>query len=335
MQLIKKRFDWLDYLKGFCMISIIICHVNPLPGYYNYLFQWYLVGFFFAAGFTFKATDPFIGFLKKKFQYLVIPVLCFGIINLLLALFTKDFNIAERLRGILFQLPGHYDDMWFVACLFTMELLFYPISRYIRNDLIACSVCVFMLIVGIILKSTVGHPLPWHIINACLLLVFVEFGYIANKKNLLAKIKNNLSKPRFFTFTILLLVAYVLIATLLQDNVIDLHLLRYGNMPIFYFFAFFGTFVLSVICICIEQIECHKIFVPIKYIGINSLIYYGLQSKTISIFLIVFPTGLIDTDKYLQPIISAIIISLVLAPMAYIVRNYFPFIIGRPLKKYA
>lgn len=323
----KRRIDWIDLVKGLCMIAIIQCHIYTNSFYSNLLYVWELTGFFIVAGYTFKIDKSFKSFFKKKFCALVIPVFSFGIINLILASIFKHISIIKRLRGIIFQIPGNDDDMWFVACLFVMELLYYFISKICAKEFIKSLFCFCFLICGLYIKEKYGRPVPWHLINAFLLILYIHIGFYLKKYRMVEKYENLNGNYRLW-LNISLVALFITISFGLNNSFLDIHLLNYGSIWKFYLVSFVGSMAIILSAINIQRYNT-DIVKAIKYIGKNSLAFYGLQSKAITTCLsLVAFFNLLRYISYVSPFVCVITLVL-LTPFVYIISHYFPFILGK------
>lgn len=327
------RDAWIDYIKGMCMIVIILNHISLNPVYGQYTYSWELPGFFFVGGYTFGLYNGFRTFIVKKFRSLVVPVFAFGLLNLLLSCVAKDISVIDRLKGIFFQIPGHDDDMWFVACLFVMEFIFYFLVRFIKNDCIRFLMCLLLLCAGLLWKDMIGIPLPWHIVNACMMLIFVEIGYLAKKRNAISLIKGFINKPSGLMVTVMVVCLYIFLARIIDNYPVDTHLLNYGNTALFYVLAVSGMAAILILSLLMEKCKESFFCRSVAYIGRNSLAYYGLQSKVITAIVMAgFIIGLSPRSIIVPPIYTVIAL-IVLAFLSYLVKRYMPFMLGKTYKK--
>lgn len=328
----KGRELWIDYIKGMCMVGIIMFHINPSLGYSPYLVSWFLAGFFFTGGYTFRLYGNLKEFFIRKLRYLVVPVFSFGILNLLLSLVAKNISVIKRIEGIFLQLPGRDDDMWFVACLFVMEMIFYVIVRYIKDSRSRIFACFVLLAAGWCWKDYMDIPLPWHLVTACMMIIFVCLGYEAKRADLYSRLKKFVVKRSGKSIAAGLLLIYLLSAWR-WDNVVDIHLLNYGKTIYFYLLALISLPVLFMICVMLERVSESLFCKSIKYIGVNSLAYYGMQSKVITI---VITAGMyigLSASTVPMVIVYTFIVLLILAPLSYFINRFMPFMLGRAYKK--
>lgn len=328
----KRRELWIDYIKGMCMVVIILNHISLNPIYGQYTYSWELPGFFFVGGYTFSLYGRFKDFFLKKFKSLIIPVFAFGLLNLLLSCLAKDISINRRLEGIFLQFPGQNDDMWFVACLFVMELIFYLLVRFVKNDASRFVFCVLLLCGGWLWKDKVGIPLPWHLVNACMMLLFVECGYLAKKYRAYHRLKDLMDNKSGKVLAAAVTVSYILLANLLNNYPVDIHLLNYGNTLSFYTLAVVGTCAIILLCVLLEKVRSSIFCRSIEFIGGNSLAYYGMQSKMITIVVVIGLHFGFRPSNFIVPPAYTLVVLIILAPLSYFINRFMPFMLGKTYK---
>lgn len=315
------------------MVVIILNHISLNPIYGQYTYSWELPGFFFVGGYTFSLYGRFKDFFLKKFKSLIIPVFAFGLLNLLLSCLAKDISINRRLEGIFLQFPGQNDDMWFVACLFVMELIFYLLVRFVKNDASRFVFCVLLLCGGWLWKDKVGIPLPWHLVNACMMLLFVECGYLAKKYRAYHRLKDLMDNKSGKVLAAAVTVSYILLANLLNNYPVDIHLLNYGNTLSFYTLAVVGTCAIILLCVLLEKVRSSIFCRSIEFIGGNSLAYYGMQSKMITIVVVIGLHFGFRPSNFIVPPAYTLVVLIILAPLSYFINRFMPFMLGRAYKK--
>jgi len=131
--MIKKRIEWVDWVKGVCTIFVVMCHLGWPELFERILNPVFLSAFFAVSGYMFSASDSFGKFITKKFKGLIVPMIIFGTINALLATLFDHDSLPERMMGLFWQRMGHNDDLWFIACLFSSYILFYVIHHLLKE----------------------------------------------------------------------------------------------------------------------------------------------------------------------------------------------------------
>ena len=121
-----KRKHWIDLLRGFCMVAILLDHTeiyytgDNIIGY-NYYVANVLVAFFFLSGYLFYKDTPFSLQLKLKAiaRYLLLPYFIFTTFIAIPKALAHGFDIPETLFSVL---TGQAS--WFIAALIVAEIVF-------------------------------------------------------------------------------------------------------------------------------------------------------------------------------------------------------------------
>lgn len=131
----KKRIQWIDLAKGFCIMLVVLQHASELT-LVDYPLSVQAFGFrmplyFILSGLFFKQYEGFFGFLKRKTNKLLIPFLFFffttSVIPYWVLLYPDElqhmpyaFKYFYNLERVMFNGP-----IWFLFCLFEVNMLFY------------------------------------------------------------------------------------------------------------------------------------------------------------------------------------------------------------------
>ncbi len=323
------RIFWVDYIKGICMMAIILNHLYGPNIYGRLTYPFELVGFFFVAGYTYTIKDNFHCFLRGKVQRLLIPFVIFGVINSALSYYAKGGSFFSRIIGLVVQKPGEWDFLWFVACLFITELIFYPIARFVSSSIIKFLICLTLFICGFVLLTKLSYALPWHIENACIMIIFLCVGHIIRKSTFVSKqmaeIKMNNTKWIIF----LMSVAYLLIVFAINNYPIDIHLHQYGQFTIFMISAWFGLGAVLSLSLLLERRK-KSLFVRFwGYVGTNTLVYYAFQSDVIQALTILGDKIGFYSWTYVGSVTYCILTCIILVVPSYLIKQYTPFMLGR------
>ena len=162
-----KRIDSIDLFKGIAIAVIVWKHT-----YHPQCFDLISVSslFFILSG-TFIKDEPFVPFLKKKIQTILIPFLFFYLLsfgtrlvfhlaqNRTLHGFTWDsildiFTISDHCNYLSVNIP-----LWFLLCLFIMQILFWILNKIVPSHKYRTGWS--LLIIGVIYA---GYPAieKWH-----------------------------------------------------------------------------------------------------------------------------------------------------------------------------
>ncbi len=158
----KERIAYIDFMKGLCMIFIVMGHVSetffesiePL----TFLLQSHRVWipmYFFLSGLFFKKYSNFSDFLRKKVNGLIITLLFFHFLSSAFRLplvaivhaIRPDIDIQFTLINVVPPFFGRFWEaagaLWFLVALFMVNILYYIFQRYFKQigTLIAVIIC--------------------------------------------------------------------------------------------------------------------------------------------------------------------------------------------------
>lgn len=165
----------------------------------------------------------------------------------------------------------HNVPLWFVTCLFVVELMYYFISKL--PDLANIVICVIAMVVGVWMQQTTLFDfklLPWNIEVALVAIIFFALGNIFIKR---------ISNSRYIEFvktnkvacSILVFVGFAIVYIIDVFNGKVSMGSCYLNNP-FYFYpgAILGTLSMITLCVLISFIKDNVIMKFLKWFGLNS-----------------------------------------------------------------
>lgn len=336
----KKRLDWLDAGKGLGMLLVMMGHAD-IPEYLKtYIYTFHMPLFFFLSGFLFK-MDKFSNlkvFLIKRTKSLILPYLCFSFVAYLWFLLVYHYGKVDYHHDLFTPLIGTFIDirksiwtvhsgaLWFVACLFCTELLFFLIFKIGRTKKKISMFLILLSILGCIYNKIGGQPLPWSIDVAMISVGFYGIGYFYKEYH--AKLERFIHFKTFALFLLVNITAGYFNCVITGDRV-DFYNSSLGNILLFYLAAFSG---IGAFMIGIKQIKRSK---ALQYIGKNSLIYLALHQKIIffliSILMQKYVLDYVDLVNIpiLKGLLYTLIAAFVLVPAVYIINHYLPFMLGK------
>ncbi len=290
-----------------------------------------LVGFFFVAGFTFNTKDSWRVFLQKKIRAIVFPLLLLGFINILCgSLYKCDGNFFERVIGLLVQIPGKWDELWFLACLFVMELVYFTIARisYRSYYLMDIVVAVFFVL-GFSYSHFSVTRLPWHIENALIFLPFIHIGKRMKDCDFFGRFLSFFRLNRSLALVVLFLLfgAYLISVFMINNSGIDIHMLNFGSCIAFFCSALVGSFLVCLVAVLMDCAKCR--FRLLQYVGRNSLLYYAFQSKVITFVVVLWTRLGYDSHSFVGCILVCFLVCLLLSIPTYLVMRICPRMVGK------
>ena len=196
-----KRKHWIDLLRGFCMVAILLDHTeiyytgDNIIGY-NYYVANVLVAFFFLSGYLFYKDTPFL--LQQKFkaiaQYLLLPYVIFTTFIAIPKAFAHGFDISETLLSVI---TGQAS--WFIAALIVAEIVFSTVLWACKGKTWWLLILSLVTSVACYFLSTRYSNIYWQIENACMALPILCFGFFYHKWENVFHRFHNLSSS-FFLF---------------------------------------------------------------------------------------------------------------------------------------
>ena len=102
----KYRCRWLDVLKGFGIIFVVVGHFCDNDRIYHWIYSFHMPLFFFASGFLYH-RKPIILTIKHKFMTLMVPYFIFGLISQLFYAINelshaREVMAVDLLAGLLY-----------------------------------------------------------------------------------------------------------------------------------------------------------------------------------------------------------------------------------------
>lgn len=192
-----KRLDYNDLAKSLGMLTIIWGHIRLGDWSNAFVYAWHIPLFFFLSGMVFNKSKyvNFKSFFVKKVKSLLIPYAVFSFLTWIIwAAFSfithapvesywmplAQTVIAQGSGGFLV----HNVPLWFVTCLFIMELLYYFIANLRKVWIIIVTIMLAALSYCLInyWEGWDVTLLPWNLEVACLGLPFYAAGHLIVQK---------------------------------------------------------------------------------------------------------------------------------------------------------
>ena len=186
----KRRDREIDVAKGICIICMILVHATYGFGDYSkintYTGVFFLVFFFFSAGFYYRKPMDNINYIAQRLERLEIPYVCVCLI-LFLKMYSHGFqNVGVLINSFFYALPSGFSapymiagtstigigPIWFLNCLFVTCLFYLPVSRLEMK-----SRTIVVIVLAVIAKiSQTNILLPFNIQDALIGMMFFHAG---------------------------------------------------------------------------------------------------------------------------------------------------------------
>ncbi len=328
----------IDILKGIGILFVIIGHMSQyIPhNLLIYIYSFHMPLFFYVSGYLYKEKYEnltFFEYVKKRFLQLIYPYFTLTIINFLWFL-LKDHTIIGCGKYILSFLYSNYifdmnyvGAIWFLACLFIVEIFYFLLKRKKSNGFLYGSL-ILCLCAGLILSKINFIRLPFWIDIAFFGILFYHFGYFIK----CFKEKHNINKIARLILIILMILFNILFCVLNSKYCdrfygrIDLLYLYLGNYFYFFISAICGILSWQLISEIIGKNFILELF------GKNTLIIMGIHIIILQILVKIFKI-LNFTNIYFSFIFIFVITSISSLIISLFIKKYLPIITNPKIKK--
>lgn len=284
---ILNRIAWVDVARGLGILLVIFGHVSKNNKLVTYISAFHMPLFFFISGYLFdkKKHKNFVPFMKKRAASLILPYFFFSFISFLFwglagvsALATEKFwplvagSFYSNSRAEM--LPMLNDPLWFLTCLFVVEMVFFLFARLLKGKWLF-ALLYLMSVIGYLYPAAGLPPLPWGAEVAATAVVFYGAGYLLRRARRLP-IRPDSSKDVAVVF-VLALILFAIIP-LLNINV-SMNYLNFGNYLYFYLAAAAGIALTVILARWLDRWSF------LAYLGRNSLAILGLHWLLLPVYL--------------------------------------------------
>lgn len=184
MEETKDRIIYIDMIKGFSMICIILGHLLPQ----NYVLQCIVCSFhvpiyYIISGFLMKhneirkGKDNIKTTLKKIVKNLLVPYFFFSFILILIAILEGSYSFAKALATVTFNFTG-IAALWFIPSLMITKVAFTGILK-IKNKLVQLLAIAIPLIWLFMQNELDYYTMPFLIYRSFLTTALFAIGYYA------------------------------------------------------------------------------------------------------------------------------------------------------------
>lgn len=269
----EQRIEWIDLARGYGVILVIWAHLQD-EGLRSWIYSFHMPLFFMLSGYVFNASYVFKKFILKKIKRIIVPYFCLGVPMVLFQTLADSLNgdvFLERLflNINLLLLQKRLWTLWYLAVLFFVNIFFYIMVRWCKNEKIILVLSFLLAIMGVIYYQNGGGPWVWNVDTCFTAMPFFAVGYYV-KVRLKDRIFNMSGWVIKGVFVALLLLNIVCCHLSQDENGVGLEMFycKYGNPIYTYIAAFAGVY-----CLFILSYNTRNYI--IKYIGENSMLFFA------------------------------------------------------------
>lgn len=327
---INNRIDWIDTAKGIGLLLVIFGHLHT-PYFCTWIYTFHMPLFFLLSGVVFSGNKySFKSFLLKRIKSLVIPYFVLGLVILLFyivlnATLSPDIGPygtnMQMIKGLLIQ--KHFWTIWFLACLFVVEIMYFLINRLFGNNLvIETIVSVALCVIGLVSYRFGCQGLPWNIDIAIVAQFFFHVGYTLKRKLVFDKILQLKARPYLLcmSFSLFVNVLSGIVCIKLSGSSLDMSVGLYGNE----FLTMISALTGSLFIIMLSN-KLKRDF--LIYLGKNTMIIFSWHSRIIIVLCgyIYSYIGVLQGngifERYAYSAVTFIIILAVLIPINEVIKK--------------
>ena len=326
----KKRIAFIDLAKGFCITLVVFYHSKGvLDCHYltdSFFMSFRLPLYFFLSGLFFKDYGNFRTFLIKKANRLLIPFLFFYLCFSVLIPNAMHYFLGMNFETVIgwptlwaFIWPGQYPNIpiWFLWCLFLMNILFWIVRYILKDSLIVLTIiCIMLGIIGYWLIDI--HDTDYgNIFKALQSIPFFYFGYLFTHYQGLSTLQS-LSKKKIIICMLIFLIPTFILSVFIP----------YPTIYTFYICGITGTLFILLLAIIFQYLPLFS------YIGRYSI----MLLLTHGIFLRILTPLYHYVSQYIGATSTTVVMTVLLLLSYYIVIplmcRFLPYVTAqRPLIK--
>lgn len=214
-----KRIEFIDLAKGICITLVVLSHCQVNIPYLNYI---RMPLYYLLSGLFFKQYEGFVGFTIRKVNKILVPFLFFYAVSFLLYLLIDHFAPGIKINSVvdkfyfsdpLYSRLCFNNPLWFLLSLFTVNIFFYILQLF-KNKVFATGLFAIICMIASYYLKPYEMQLPLYLYKTIRFFPFFYLGYILKKSNLLIDSPGGAGLIREIILTVLLMIAFFVVANL-------------------------------------------------------------------------------------------------------------------------
>lgn len=287
--MMNSRYDYIDYAKGFGILLVVWAHILIVGWSHQIIYAFHMPLFFFISGMLFR-KDKYTSlrqFVTVRAKRLLMPYFIYSVVTWAVWAvfrFLRHDEVASfwnpLLQTFIAQGSGefmvHNSALWFIPCLFAVEIIYYLFSR-VNSQWLTLVFCFLAAALGVALSRIFGADylflLPWNLDAAFYALPFYGVANTVMQYTSHSKLLDYCKNNRKTVFLAALISATIMVYMALTNGECSMGSSSYNcNEWIFFERALCGCVALLLISLWISSFEkTPKIMRWIKWCGTNSL----------------------------------------------------------------
>lgn len=307
------RVNYIDYAKALGMLTVMWGHI-ALGVSATFVYTFHMPLFFFLSGMVYQKEKypQFRIFVKRRIETLLIPYVIYSFATWIVwASYSfllhqpVDSYWMPLVQTFIAQGSGgflvHNVPLWFVTCLFVIEMVYFFLSR--RKDSVNVIICVLLAALGWFLINKVSFfdftLLPWSLEVVMLALIFYSLGNLFVKHIGNETFKNVVLKNRFVSWLVVIILFVIVYKIGVKNGRLSMGHSNIGNPIIFYPIALVGTMAMLITSMLLSDLlKNFKVNNAITWFGRNSFVAMAIHNpiKGFVVVAVAYLTGLTVFD---------------------------------------
>lgn len=329
----KQRIEWLDALRGFAMVCVVLGHAASVPKDIElWIYAFHMPLFFMISGFLFRYEryGSFSGCARDQAKKLLVPYLLLYLINVPLWVINRKVfgDSSGTLQELLFGgLVANQDveiqsngALWFLPALFLTELMYWKLQDLHHRQKVNLAGSVGgCFLVGVLLTSFMRVHMPWHISCIPMTVVFYHIGHEFMSLYRAKKEELDGTSSAIVSMTIVCLLA-IGTSVAFANGKISVHGNSYRDIAL----ALIAIFALS-LAFTLLFMKLPRMGL-LDFIGRHSIVYLGFHVPILRFFEN-FPAT--SSFSHAHPLWIACVTIVILCPVSLAVMRFAPVLAGR------